>query len=229
MGVFGLLTIFSTPDHNLGGRMCIWFVLQVWRSVPMSSWPIAIKVISHLQGLRGKSLFPSRFEHVFRDVQWKKFNIQKLLQTFFPTHQESSNLKTRTRRYGRNIERRSLKSALDRLHRRSKIGTTVLFGTRFMRMMARWKDNFINFNFEGFFTTCSVQEVQGKLWKMRQRQGRDGSQWWRYDEGLEPWLDDNKKNLKGKWVTKTRSEDSSQTHGNRGLLAIQVIPHLATR
>jgi hypothetical protein len=34
----------------------------------------------------------------------RKVNIQKLLQTFFPTHQESS-LKTRTRRYGRNIER----------------------------------------------------------------------------------------------------------------------------
>jgi hypothetical protein len=31
-------------------------------------------------------------------------NIQKILQTFFPTHQESSVLKTRTRRYGRNIE-----------------------------------------------------------------------------------------------------------------------------
>jgi hypothetical protein len=35
----------------------------------------------------------------------RKFNIPKLLQTFFPTHQESSILKTRTRRYGKNIER----------------------------------------------------------------------------------------------------------------------------
>jgi hypothetical protein len=65
--------------------------------------------------------------------------------------------------------------ALDRLHRRSKIGTTLLFGTRFMRVMARWKYNFINFNLEGCFSTCYVQEVKGKLWKMRQRQGRDGS------------------------------------------------------
>jgi hypothetical protein len=39
--------------------------------------------------------------------------------------------------------------ALDRLHRRSKIGTTLLFETHFMRVMARWKDNFINFNLEG--------------------------------------------------------------------------------
>jgi hypothetical protein len=35
----------------------------------------------------------------------RKFNIQKLLQTFFPTHQESSILKTCTMRYGKTIER----------------------------------------------------------------------------------------------------------------------------
>jgi hypothetical protein len=46
---------------------------------------------------------------------------------------------------------------------------------------------------------------------------------------LEPWLDDNKKKLNEKWVTKTRSEDDSQTHGNRELQAIQVLPHLETR
>jgi hypothetical protein len=37
---------------------------------------------------------------------------------------------------------------------------------------------------------------------MRQQQGRDGSQWWRYDEGLEPWFDDDKKKLKDNWVNK---------------------------
>jgi hypothetical protein len=51
-----------------------------------------------------------------------------------------------------------LKSALDRWHRRSKIGTTLLFGTRFMRMMAHWKYNFMKFNLEGCFSTCSVLE-----------------------------------------------------------------------
>jgi hypothetical protein len=35
----------------------------------------------------------------------RKVNIQKLLQISFPTHPESSILKTLTRRYGRNIER----------------------------------------------------------------------------------------------------------------------------
>jgi hypothetical protein len=45
---------------------------------------------------------------------------------------------------------------------------------------------------------------------------------------LEPWLDDDKKKLKDKWVTKTRSEDDSQTHGNSELQAIQVLPRLAT-
>jgi hypothetical protein len=44
------------------------------------------------------------------------------------------------------------------LHRQSKIGTTLLFGTRFMHMMARWKDDFINFNMEGCFSTFSVLE-----------------------------------------------------------------------
>jgi hypothetical protein len=88
----------------------------------------------------------------------RKLNFQNLLQTLFPTHQESSILKTRTMRYGKTIERCSLKSALDRLHRRSKIGTTLLFGTRFMHTMARWKDNFIKFNMEGCFSTFSVLE-----------------------------------------------------------------------
>jgi hypothetical protein len=37
----------------------------------------------------------------------RKVNIQKLLKTFFTMHQESSILKTRARRYGRNIEHRA--------------------------------------------------------------------------------------------------------------------------
>jgi hypothetical protein len=60
--------------------------------------------------------------------------------------------------------------ALDRLHRRSKISTNLLFGTRFMHMMARWKDTFMNFNLEGCFSTCFVLQEKEKLWKMRQRQ-----------------------------------------------------------
>jgi hypothetical protein len=59
-------------------------------------------------------------------------------------------------RYGRNIERCMSEIALDRLHRWSKIGTILLFGTRFMHMMAHWKDNFMNFNLEGCFSTCSI-------------------------------------------------------------------------
>jgi hypothetical protein len=68
-----------------------------------------------------------------------------------------------------------LKSALDRLHHRSKIGTTLLFGTRFMRIMTRWKDNSMNFNLEGCLSTYYVLEVKENMWKMRQGQGRDGS------------------------------------------------------
>jgi hypothetical protein len=83
-------------------------------------------------------------------------------------HQESSILKTRTRRYGKNIECCASEITLDGLQRRSKLGTTLLFGTRFTRMMARWKDNFMNFNLEGCFSTCSVLEEKEKLWKMRQ-------------------------------------------------------------
>jgi hypothetical protein len=33
----------------------------------------------------------------------------------------------------------------------------------FQRTLARWKENFINFNLEGCFSTCSVLEVKGKL------------------------------------------------------------------
>jgi hypothetical protein len=62
---------------------------------------------------------------------------------------------------------------LDRVHCRSKISTTLLFGTRFMCVMAHWKYNFINFNLEGCFSTCSVQEVKGKLWKMSYKDGME--------------------------------------------------------
>jgi hypothetical protein len=97
--------LFPLPTITPGVECAYYLFLQAWKIVPMSSWPIAIKIISNLQGLRGKSLFPSRFGHMFRDVQLKKSNIQKILQISFPTHQASSNLKTRTRRYGKNIER----------------------------------------------------------------------------------------------------------------------------
>jgi hypothetical protein len=68
-----------------------------------------------------------------------------------------------------------LKSALDRLHRQIKIGTTLLFGTRFMRLMARWKYNSMNLYLEGCLSTYSVLDVKENLWQMNQRQGRDGS------------------------------------------------------
>jgi hypothetical protein len=103
--VFGLLATIATTDYHPGGRMCIWFVSQAWPSVPMSSWPIVIKIVSHLHGLRGKELFPSRFENVFRDVQWKRSSYSDAPSNIFPTHQGSSILKTCTRRYGRNIKR----------------------------------------------------------------------------------------------------------------------------
>jgi hypothetical protein len=87
---------------------------------------------------------------------------------------------------------------LDRLHRRSKIGTTLLFGTRFVRMMARWKHNFMKFNLEGVFRYmfCSGSK------KTMEDEAATRIGWksvmtiW-----LEPWLDDNKK-LKDNWATK---------------------------
>jgi hypothetical protein len=39
---------------------------------------------------------------------------------------------------------------------------------------------------------------------MRKRQGRDGSRWWQYDEGLEPCLDDDKKNVTPVFPKKTK-------------------------
>jgi hypothetical protein len=56
---------------------------------------------------------------------------QKLRQVPVPTHPRSMNLKTRTRRYGKNIKAMcSLKSALDRLQRRSRRGITHSTGVR---------------------------------------------------------------------------------------------------
>jgi hypothetical protein len=51
---------------------------------------------------------------------------------------------------------------------------------------------------------------------MRQQQGRDGSWWWQYDEGLEPWLDDDKKKLKDNWV-------------NKGKEVKKILKHMAIR
>jgi hypothetical protein len=53
----------------------------------------------------GSCCFHQDFSTCSEMYNRRKFNIQKLLQTFFPTHQESSILKTRTIRYGKTIER----------------------------------------------------------------------------------------------------------------------------
>jgi hypothetical protein len=45
----------------------------------------------------------------------RKVSIQKLSQIFYPTHQESLILKTRTRRYGRNIERCAVEISLGQI------------------------------------------------------------------------------------------------------------------
>jgi hypothetical protein len=45
------------------------------------------------------------FENLVRHVQGIKVENQKLHQVPVPTHPRSMNLKTRTRRYGKNIER----------------------------------------------------------------------------------------------------------------------------
>jgi hypothetical protein len=47
---------------------------------------------------------------------------------------------------------------------------------------------------------------------MRQQQGLDGSWWWQYDEGLEPWLDDDKKKLKDNWVNKCKEAKTILKH-----------------
>jgi hypothetical protein len=151
----------------------------------MSSWPIAIKIVSHLQGLRGKVLFQSKFEHMIRDVQWKKSSYSEAPLNLISNASRIINFEDPYKEiWQKHWALRNLKSALDRLHRRSKIGTTLLFGTRFMRMMACWKDNLMEFNLEGCLCTYSVLEVKENLWKMRQRQGRDVSRWWRYEKGL---------------------------------------------
>ena len=105
LGMVGLLAIVSTPDRHLGGRLCTWIVLQVWQSVPMNSWSKKkIKFVNISKVLKQAAVFIN-LRTCSELYKKQKVDIQKLHQIPVPTHPRSMNLKTRTRRYDKKIER----------------------------------------------------------------------------------------------------------------------------
>jgi hypothetical protein len=184
-----LLAIISTPNHNPGVECALDLFCRHGEEFPWVPDQLQSRSLVIYKAWEGSCCFHQDLSTCSEMYYGKKLIFRS---SFKPSFQRIKN-HLFWRPVQGDIQKhwalRSLKSALDRLHRRSKIGTTLLFGARF-NTMARWKDNFINYNFHRCFSTCYVQEVKGKLWKMRQQQGRDGSRWWQYDEGLGPWLDD---------------------------------------
>ena len=101
----GLLAFVSTPDRHLGGILCTWIVLQAWQSVPMNSWSKKKSNSSTSPKFESQPRCFHLILHMDRDIQGRKVDIQKLHEISVPTHPRSMNLKTRTRRYGKNFGR----------------------------------------------------------------------------------------------------------------------------
>ena len=57
----------------------------------------------------------------------------------------------------------------NRLQRWDKMDITLLFGINFGRMRTRWKEKFINFAMEQYFSTGLFQKLKEKFVKMRQQ------------------------------------------------------------
>jgi hypothetical protein len=62
----------------------------------------------------------------------------------------------------------NLKSALDRLQRRSRTGITHSIGVRWGWIKTWWKDNFMHHAWKLLFSTWSYLDREENLWKKRQ-------------------------------------------------------------
>jgi len=51
----------------------------------------------------------------------------------------------------------------DRLQRCDKMDITLLFGINFVRIRTRWKEKFVHFAMEQYFSTGSVLEIERKI------------------------------------------------------------------
>jgi hypothetical protein len=125
----------------------------------------------------GRSCFHQGLRTCSEMYNGREVHIQTLLQTFFQHIKDHQFWRPVQGDMAETLSVAHSENYI--LHHWSKKDTTLLFGTHFMRMMAHWKHNFMNFNLEWCFSTCSILEVKEKLWKMRQLQGRDESRSWR--------------------------------------------------
>ena len=61
-----------------------------------------------------------------------------------------------------------------RLQRWDKMDITLLFGINFGRMRTRWKEKFVHFAMEQWFSTCSVLKIERKISEDEAAMGQQG-------------------------------------------------------
>ena len=62
----------------------------------------------------------------------------------------------------------------NRLQRWDKMDITLLFGINFGRMNTRWKEKFVHFAMEQFFSICSILEIERKIREDEAAMGQRG-------------------------------------------------------
>ena len=106
------------------------------------------QIHQHLQSSRASPAVFIKFCTWIETYKEENVDIQKLHEIPVPTHPRSMNLKTRTRRYGKNIGCCGSEICRDRLQRWDEMDITILFGINFGRMRNRWKGKFVHFIME---------------------------------------------------------------------------------
>ena len=105
LGMVGLLAFVSTPDHHPGGSVCTWLFCRHDKVFPWIRDQRRNQIRQHLQSSRASPAVFIKFCTWIETYKEEKVDIQKLHEIPVPTHPRSMNLKTRTRRYGKNIGR----------------------------------------------------------------------------------------------------------------------------
>ena len=92
LGMVGLLAFVSTPDRHPGGSVCL-------------KCFAGMKKRSHEFVIKARPAVFIKFCPWTETYKEEKVDIQKLYEIPIPMHPRSMNLKTRTRRYGKNFGR----------------------------------------------------------------------------------------------------------------------------
>ena len=105
LGIVGLLAFVSTSDRHPGGSVCLKCFAGMKKCSHEFMIKEEIKIRQHLQSSRARPAVFIKFCAWTETYKEEKVDIQKLHEIPIPMHLRSMNLKTRTRRYGKNFGR----------------------------------------------------------------------------------------------------------------------------